>query len=254
MMYVGQTIQGSEKRFKEHCMIAEHTKRNLHMYNSMRKYGIDNFEMTVLESDVDVCDLDEREMYYIEKYDTFKNGYNSTLGGGGMRGYHHSEETRKKMGEAISKSMWKINTPERTAKIIATQKGRKFSDEHKQHIREACVGKRLGRNNAFYGKSHTDETKRIISEANSKYSVCMIDATTDEVVHVFDSVRQAATFCIESTLTSAKLSSVMYRIYYTCNGSQRLCYNHRWKYMEKCIDYPDLGRDEDELHPEVLTD
>lgn len=236
-------------------MIAEHTKRNLHMYNSMRKYGIDNFELIVLETDVDVCDLDEREMFYISKYDTFNNGYNSTLGGCGMRGYHHSAETRKKMGAAISKSMWKINTPERTAKIIAAQKGRKFTDEHKQHIREACVGRRSGEKNSFYGKTHTDETKRIISNANHKYNVCMMNAETFEILNIFDSVKQAAKFCIESKLTCAKLSSVMYRIYYTCDGNQQLCYSYRWKYMKKCIDYPDnLVRGEDELHPEVLTD
>lgn len=48
----------------------------------MRKYGIDNFYIEMIEQ----CDdnlLNEREIYWINKLDTYKNGYNSTTGGDG---------------------------------------------------------------------------------------------------------------------------------------------------------------------------
>lgn len=49
----------------------------------MRKYGIENFVIEQLE----VCDnslLNEREKYYIQKYDTLAPlGYNLTRGGDG---------------------------------------------------------------------------------------------------------------------------------------------------------------------------
>ena len=46
----------------------------------MRKYGIENFTFSVIE-ECSQEQLNEREIYWIEYYDTYKNGYNSTLGG-----------------------------------------------------------------------------------------------------------------------------------------------------------------------------
>ena len=233
-MYIGQTKLKPEKRFSQHCAIASNTKRNLKLYNAMRKYGIDNFEFSILENDIDEDHLDEREMYFINKYNTLSNGYNHTAGGGGVRGYHHNEESRKKMGIAISNAMWKINTPERTAKIIAAQKGRMFTDEHRKHISEACMGKRFGENNPFYGKHHSDDTKLKMSQSSIKYDVQQFDSD-GILMQTFNSVRDAAQFCIDSNYTDAKLSSVMYRIYYTCMGKQNHAYNYIWKYVEKDV-------------------
>lgn len=47
----------------------------------MNKYGCDNFYCEVLEENIPYEKLDEREVYYIEKFDSFHNGYNSTPGG-----------------------------------------------------------------------------------------------------------------------------------------------------------------------------
>lgn len=48
----------------------------------MRKYGIEHFHIELIE-ETDVPE--EREIYWIEKYQTFKNGYNATLGGDGKK-------------------------------------------------------------------------------------------------------------------------------------------------------------------------
>jgi hypothetical protein len=48
----------------------------------MRKYGFENFSFEVLEE----ClreELNEKEKYYVEKYNAFFDGYNQTLGGDG---------------------------------------------------------------------------------------------------------------------------------------------------------------------------
>lgn len=49
----------------------------------MHKYGVENFFYEVLEDQIPIDELDKREQYYIEKYDSYKNGYNSTSGGDG---------------------------------------------------------------------------------------------------------------------------------------------------------------------------
>lgn len=56
---------------------------DFHFYRAMKKYGIDDLESEILEE----CENNEHaqnsEKLYIEKYDTFKNGYNMTKGGDG---------------------------------------------------------------------------------------------------------------------------------------------------------------------------
>jgi group I intron endonuclease len=46
------------------------------MQNAFNKYGTDSFVCEILEVITDESKLLEREAYYIEKYDSFYNGYN----------------------------------------------------------------------------------------------------------------------------------------------------------------------------------
>ena len=85
MAYVGQTICSFEHRLSAHLastdMACSYIDRALH------KYGKENFEFIVLENNIPNDLLDEKEIYYIKKYDTFNNGYNLTLGGQGALKY-----------------------------------------------------------------------------------------------------------------------------------------------------------------------
>lgn len=56
------------------------------IYKAIRKYGKENFTIESLE-EVTFDKLDEREMYWIAYYDSFKKGYNATIGGGGKALY-----------------------------------------------------------------------------------------------------------------------------------------------------------------------
>lgn len=49
----------------------------------MNKIGIDKFYIKELECDIPKDKLDEREKYYIEKFNSFYGGYNATVGGKG---------------------------------------------------------------------------------------------------------------------------------------------------------------------------
>ena len=60
---------------------------NYPLYRAFRKYGIENFAFEVLEELEEAEDLDllcQKERYWIDFYDTFKNGYNQTAGGDAM--------------------------------------------------------------------------------------------------------------------------------------------------------------------------
>lgn len=80
-VYIGQTVKPVEKRFQQHRNNYDKPYfSQLILYKAFKKYGLDNFSFEALEK-VDNDKLDEREKYWIDYYDSYKNGYNMTLGG-----------------------------------------------------------------------------------------------------------------------------------------------------------------------------
>ena len=112
--YIGQTIGTMEQRAGKNGRNYGCTDPNCNskFARSIRKWGWDAFEGRVLE-EVYEEDLDELEKFYIEQFDSFKNGYNSTLGGEGTRGLNpyanKTEEEMKEIKEKISKSSSKAS-------------------------------------------------------------------------------------------------------------------------------------------------
>ena len=74
--YIGQTRNTVEFRWRQHYK----AKDNKYFHRAIQKYGKENFEVTTLEK-CDVEKLNDREIYYINKYNTFGDGYNLTKGG-----------------------------------------------------------------------------------------------------------------------------------------------------------------------------
>ena len=80
-IYIGQTKYDLNYRRKEHINEAKRGG-GFYFHKSLRKYKYD-FSWKIIENNVDLGILDEREKFYIEFYDTFNsnNGYNLTNGG-----------------------------------------------------------------------------------------------------------------------------------------------------------------------------
>lgn len=90
MKYVGQTICRLQKRHWEHLH-----RDNSYIDRALRKYGEENFTLEVLEDGIeDRAVLNEREMYWIAKYDSFNNGYNLTRGGFGASSFNEEDAER----------------------------------------------------------------------------------------------------------------------------------------------------------------
>ncbi len=96
--YIGQAKDIYE-RFNSHHIYDYKNKNdccyNTKFYSALRKYGLDSFEVEVLEL-CSVQELDEKEIYYISKYNSFHHGYNSTEGGQKWSPNIHSEEAEQK--------------------------------------------------------------------------------------------------------------------------------------------------------------
>lgn len=79
-VYVGQTTQPVECRFKQHLKLLK-TNECQAISRAIQKYGKDSFCYEVLEEEINLNLLDDREEYYIQKYDSLNKGYNLCPGG-----------------------------------------------------------------------------------------------------------------------------------------------------------------------------
>lgn len=97
-IYIGKTYNDINYRFKEHINNAYKIdydtldyRYNTKLYNAIRKYGPENFKIELIDKfEEDI--LEQKEIEYIAKYNSYHNGYNSTLGGDGVRTLDISED------------------------------------------------------------------------------------------------------------------------------------------------------------------
>jgi len=124
------------------------------------KHGHDVFTREILEDGITSEEfLNEREVFYIERYNTFKDGYNATSGGEGGNSWanHKTQEELTEISRIKSEKMkGRTFSQESIEKMKRSHKGKKLSEEHKRNISIAQMG--------IPGTPHTEETKRHLSE------------------------------------------------------------------------------------------
>jgi len=164
LIYIGCTVNSLEKRFGEHlsrCFTSEHKSK---LYNSMKKYGQENFTIELIEE----CDLNviyETEKKYIESYDSYDNGLNSTIGGEGCLGYSHSPKMRVKISESLRNGN--------------SHKGKTYEELYGDKADEQKEKRRLSVKKGWGLMSDEDKQNRIIKttetlQKTSKYSVELV--------------------------------------------------------------------------------
>lgn len=130
--YVGQTSQKIRVRWITHkCNAHQEKYKHIPLYRAFNKYGVENFVFEILEE----CDnkfLNEREMYYIGLYDTFRNGYNCTYGGEGIRGFCHTQETKEK----VRKNSIERDAAKPLRVYTKSLKGKKLTGDRLLHARQ----------------------------------------------------------------------------------------------------------------------
>lgn len=103
--YIGQSIN-IYKRFREHCFLSN--KNHSYIDNAIHKYGKENFIFKIIEElSKDKNLLNNREKYWIEHYNTFKDDYHYNLTSGGDS-FEFSDESLKKISDSLKgeKSFW----------------------------------------------------------------------------------------------------------------------------------------------------
>ena len=94
------------------------------LYGSFDKFGFENHIFEVIDINP------ELEAYYICKYNSYKNGLNCNIGGGGV--IEHNKDTRELISIAGKKNKGK--------RMISHRKGKKVSEEHRLNISKGKKG------------------------------------------------------------------------------------------------------------------
>ena len=99
-VYIGKTYTPLSDRWKRHIKDTYRTDRNNNnkFYNAIRKYGPEHFKIELIDKFEEGI-LEQKEQEYIAKYDSYHNGYNSTLGGDGIKTSYIDEDTDSTQNE-----------------------------------------------------------------------------------------------------------------------------------------------------------
>lgn len=112
-VYVGLTSLPLGKRKTQHFSDAKYHSYNSAFHKAIRKYGKENFKWEVIDKSETMEELNEKELYWISFYNSYKYGYNLTLGGGGALGYKYTAEDKEKVSKA--------NRGEKSSSAIITE-------------------------------------------------------------------------------------------------------------------------------------
>lgn len=142
-IYIGQTVQTLVARKRDHRNSIERLAR-ISLYRAFKKYGLEAFEWEEIDKASSKEELDKKEKLYIAQFHCTDSqyGYNMTLGGEGGK---HTEEVKKRIG--------------------ISNKGRIKSDSERKKLSDALKGKYVKEQAFWWGRKHTKEQKRKISEA-----------------------------------------------------------------------------------------
>ena len=256
-VYIGQTIRTIEARWEQHLRDCNNANKQRHLYNAMKKYGKEHFFIEVIE-EIDNNILNEREKYWINYYDSYNNGYNSTLGGDGTFLYDYKKlvdlylihKSTKKVAEIADCHTHTVENALKTFNINA--EGKKEKRPIKQidpntlkviniydSIGEAAkaLGKKSngqisnalnGITNSAYGYLWKDidfdeTTLTPVKIKKYKQEICQIDKNTNEVIKIYQSAQEA---CKELGISPSNLSKVLSKERKTTGG-------FKWKYKEE---------------------
>lgn len=167
--YIGQDIKNNPKYFGSGKLIN----------SAIKKYGKENFKKEILEFCTDEKHMDEREIFWIKELNATdrKIAYNICEGGKTYRtmkgennprfGKQHTEETKN-----IIKEKRKLQKMSQEQKDILSEKwkgdenpGKNKSEETIEKLRIAAKKiDRTGEKHPWFGKTHSEETKKHWSE------------------------------------------------------------------------------------------
>lgn len=199
-MYIGKTESTIEKRFQQHCKDSQREKTsNRPLYRAMRKYGVEFFSIEEIE---ETDNPEEREIYWIEFYGTFKNGYNATIGGDGKRYIDY---------DLVVATYQELKNATKTAEKLG--------------ISQDSVINILNDRNVYIYSSE-EIAIRQFGKVTNMYSL------DGKFLQSFPSTNAAAEYMVQNKLTGCKKTTIKQHITEVCTGRRKTAAKFKWKYAE----------------------
>lgn len=196
-VYIGKTTNSIEKRWQEHKQDAYKSRdKNRPLYNAIRKYGEQHFSIELVE-ECDIAILSQREIYWIEEYHSFSNGYNATLGGDGKILYDYNL--------IIELLKQKYTTPD-ICNIIGCCSDLVHDIAKANNIPLTII-------------NNFDLTRKPVEQYSKK----------EEYIQSFESYADAARWLQEQGIVQKNLNGVRGHISEVCHGKRKTAYGYIWK-------------------------
>ena len=209
--YIGQSINLWE-RVQDHIYKSKSDTK--HLYSSIHKYGLNNFEVFILQKDIEKEKLDDIETKYIQEYKSYirRHGYNLLDSAKSNKNFKHSKKAIEKI-----KNKWK--EPEYRENISNKVKEQWKNKEWREDILEK---RKIARGTKEFKEKNLQQMRDLKKKYNRSRKVCQLDIDTLETIKIFNSITEAA-----KILNLQKVT-----ICGCCNGKYFHCGGYKWKHLD----------------------
>jgi len=177
--------------------------------NAFQKYGIDNFQFSVLE-ECSKEELNEKEIAYIKLYNSIKNGYNITVGGEGHRLYENSEENRKqKEREYKTRNKEKLQMLNKQYRLLNKDKKKDYDKTYRENNKNKILQ---------YKKNNKDKIDKLRKKSynKEKETICFyenkftnLNALRAKLQYKYGSGKDAKKYIVLFKLTKLNKSCII---------------------------------------------
>jgi len=219
-VYIGITSQRPENRFKN----GGGYWHNEHFLRAISLYGWENIQHEILKTGLTRWQAIKEEKRLIAAYDStnYENGYNKMTGGDGIG--THTQETIEYLRKINTGKHW-------TKEQKEAQRQRKLGHTLPESSKERLRQMRTGKNNPFYGKKHTEESKRRIKE-NALRPIGEKSVNARSVIQYDTSGNMIKQYGAISVAGTENNFQNPYNISACCRGKLKTAYGYIWRYAE----------------------
>ena len=158
-IYIGITGQKPERRWRN----GQGHKTSTYFYNAIQKYGWNNFEHIILQFNLTQQEAEQKEKYYIQKYNTLNDIYGYNIKKGGKLNQGLSKQGRKKF-LSHQKRIGKVQNLNKS-KVRKLKNNGRIQNLNKNKVRKL-------KNN---GKIYHLKKNNIIKKQVKKYNVLKLE-------------------------------------------------------------------------------
>lgn len=162
-VYIGKTIRELKQRKWAHYDSARNLKSETNFHRALIKYPKESFVWEIIANATNEDELNQLEIKFIKEYDSFKSGYNMSIGGTGGLTYRKDTPLYNRIKHKLGK--WKNGNPGATKEAIDKRvetfktTNWKRGETHGNYGHTRNIGKGLGKDNPMFGKVPTNARK-----------------------------------------------------------------------------------------------